>query len=180
MRRRGAQYWLWLNKRLPAKTYEDELNDGRQIEVQARITPAGMTQVFIGVYDAGGGAVFEGFQDRSFREPLACALKWGSLRAREIVLETQPFVAPHRPQLTLSPLITDEAILALRRMEMTDSERLKIKASDALAEYRAAHSAMLDLMRSTTSVDPQVWTESRERLRQAIDRRVWVQRGYLP
>ncbi|WP_137806403.1 hypothetical protein [Pseudomonas sp. G(2018)] len=179
MRRRGAQFWLWLNKRLPVKTYEDVLNDGRQIEVQARITLEGMTQVFIGIYDASGGAMFEAFSDRGFREPLASALKWGARRARELVLETEPFVAPHRAQLTLSPLITDEAVLALRRMEMTDSERLKIKASDAQAEYHAAHSAMLELMRSTTSVDPLVWSEHRERLRQAIDRRVWVQRGYL-
>ncbi|MNP37606.1 hypothetical protein D3C76_1310640 [compost metagenome] len=80
--------------------------------------------------------------------------------------------------MTLSTVITDETVLALRRLEMTDGERLKIMAGDALDEYRAAQSAMLELMRSP-KVDPQVWAEHSERLRQAIDRRVSVQRGYL-
>lgn len=178
MRHRGAQFWLWLNKRLPVKTYEDVLGDGRQIEVQARITPQGMTQVFIGIYAAEGAAICEEFHDRGLREPFALALKWGGQRARAILLETQPFIAPHRAQLTLSTVITDETVLALRRLEMTDGERLKIMAGDALDEYRAAQSAMLELMRSP-KVDPQVWAEHSERLRQAIDRRVSVQRGYL-
>lgn len=180
MRHRGAKYWLWLNNRLPVKTFEDSLNDGRQIEVQARITQEGMTQVFIGIYDGRGVVVYEDVQERSFREPLASALKWGARRAREIIVDMQPFAAPHRPQLTLSAVIADEAILALRRMEMTESQRLKIRADDALAEYQAAQKAMLELMRSTTRVDPQVWAEHQERLRQAIDRRIWVQRSYLP
>jgi hypothetical protein len=180
MRHRGAKFWLWLNKQLPVKTYEDALNDGRQIEVQARITLEGMTQVFIGIYDSRGVVVYEDFQDRSFREPLVSALRWGASRAREVILEMQPFSAPHRPQVTLSAVIVDDAILALRRMEMTESQRLKVRTDDAVAEYRAAHAAMLELMRSTTSVDPQVWAEHQERLRQAIDRRIWAQRSYLP
>lgn len=179
MRHRGAKFWLWLNRRLPVKTFEDVLPDGRQIEVQARITQEGMTQVFIGIYDAKGVVVFEEFDDRGIREPLVSALNWGTLRARAIVLETQRFVAPHRPQLTLSAVIADETVLALRRMEMTECQKLKIKAEDAQAEYRAAHSAMLELMRLTTGVDPKVWAEHQERLRQAIDRKVWIQRGYL-
>ena len=67
MRHRGAQFWLWLNKRLPVKTYEDVLGDGRQIEVQARITPQGMTQVFIGIYAANGSSICEEFHVRSLR-----------------------------------------------------------------------------------------------------------------
>ena len=178
MRHRGAQFWLWLNKRLPVKSYEDVLGDGRQIEVQARITLQGMTQVFIGIYAANGSSICEEFHDRSLREPFALALQWGGQRARAILLETQPFIAPHRAQLTLSTIITDETVLALRRLEMSKYERLKIMADDAQAEYTAALSAMLELMRSP-KVDPQVWDEHSERLRQAIDRRVCVQRSYL-
>lgn len=179
MHHRGTGFWLWVNKRLPAKTYVDELNDGRHVEVQARITSQRMTQVFIGIYEANGTVAHEEFHDRGLREPLAFALKWGVRRARQLVLDMQPYSAPHRPQLTLSPIITDETVLALRRMEMTDHQRLKLKVEDALAEYLAAKSAMLDLMRSA-KVDPEVWAEQSERLRQAIDRRIWVQRGYLP
>jgi hypothetical protein len=91
----------------------------------------------------------------------------------------QPFTAPHRPQLTLSTVIADETVLALRRMELTECQRRKIRSDDARAEYQAAQAAMLELMRSTTTVDPKVWAEHQDRLRQAIDRRIWVQRSYL-
>jgi hypothetical protein len=63
-------------------------------------------------------------------------------------------------------------------MEMTERERLKIRTDDALSEYLAAKAAMLDLMRAP-KVDPGVWADHKERLRQAIDRRVCVQRAYL-
>jgi hypothetical protein len=179
MRHRGAKFWLWLNNRLPVKIYEDALNDGRQIEVHSRITQEGMTQDFIGIYDNRGGVMFEDFQDRGFREPLASALKWGASWAREVILDMQPFTAPHRPQLTLSTVIADESILALRRMELTESQRRKIRFDDARAEYQAAQAAMLELMRSTNTVDPKVWAEHQNRLREAIDRRIWVQRSYL-
>lgn len=94
------------------------------------------------------------------------------------MLETQAFVAPHRVQLSLGPVITDESVLALRCMEMTERERLKLKSDDAWIEYQAAKASVLTLMRST-KVDPRVWAEQKERLRQAIDRRACVQRGYL-
>jgi hypothetical protein len=105
-------------------------------------------------------------------------LKWGAQRARELVADSQAFVAPHRVQLTLAPVITDEPTLALRRMEMTERERLKIRSEDAWSEYLAAKAAMLELMRAT-KVDPGVWADHKERLRQAIDRRISVQRAYL-
>ncbi len=105
-------------------------------------------------------------------------MKWGAQRAREIVADTQEFVAAHRVQLTLSPVITDEPELALRRMEMTERESLKLRSEDAWSEYLVAKEAMLALMRST-KVDPNVWADHKDRLRQAIDRRACVQRAYL-
>jgi hypothetical protein len=178
MRRRGAQFWLWTNTRLPLHTHEEVLNDGVHIEVQARVNHGGITQVFVGVYGSNGWAIGEEFYDRRVGEHHCTALKWGTQRAREIVAGTQGFVAPHRVQLTLSTVITDESVLALRRMEMTERERLKIRSEDAWAEYRAAKAAMLTLMRST-KVDPGMWADHKERLRQAIDRRACVQRAYL-
>lgn len=81
-------------------------------------------------------------------------------------------------QLALSPVITDEPELALRRMEMTERESLKLRSDDAWSEYLGAKAAMLVLMRST-KVEPRVWADHKERLRQAIDRRACVQRAYL-
>ncbi|MVV51565.1 hypothetical protein EJA72_25460 [Pseudomonas sp. PB120] len=179
MRRRGAKFWLWTNSRLPLHTHEEVLGDGVQVDVQARLNNEGVTQVFIGIYDVNGYVIGEEFHDRCAGEYCCVALKWGAHRARELVADTQAFVAPHRVQLTLGTVITDEPTRALRRMEMSDRERLKLRSEDAWAEYVAAKIAMLELMRAT-KVDPQVWTDHKERLRQAIDRRVCVQRGYLP
>ncbi len=78
----------------------------------------------------------------------------------------------------MSPVITDESELALRRMEMTERESLKLRSDDAWSEYLAAKTAMLALMRST-KVDPKVWADHKARLWQAIDRRACVQRAYL-
>ncbi|MET0847944.1 MAG: hypothetical protein ABWY46_17295 [Pseudomonas sp.] len=178
MRHRGAQFWLWTNTRLPHHIHEEVLSDGVQVEVQARVGQEGMTQVFIGIYADSGWAMCEEFHNRGAEEYYCIALKWGAQRARELVADTQAFVAPHRVQLTLDPVITDETTLALRRMEMTERERLKIRSEDAWSEYLAAKDAMLALMR-TTKVDPTVWADHKERLRQAIDRRVSVQRAYL-
>lgn len=178
MRRRGARFWLWTNTRLTLHTHEETLASGVQIEVQARISLEGVTQVFIGVYGASGWAICEESHDRRGTEHYGNALKWGAQRAREIVADTQAFVAPHRVQLTLSPVIADESVRALRRMEMSDRERLKIRSADAWSEYLDAKSAMLLLMRAT-KVDPKTWADHKERLRQAIDRRASVQRAYL-
>ena len=178
MRRRGAKFWLWTNTQLPLHIHEEVLSNGVHIEVQARVSHGGITQVFIGVYGANGWAVGEEVHDRHAGEHYCVALKWGAQRAREIVADTQEFVAPHRVQLTLSPVITDEPELALRRMEMTERESLKLRSEDAWSEYLAAKEAMLALMRST-KVDPKVWADHKERLKQAIDRRACVQRAYL-
>ena len=178
MRRRGTKFWLWTNMQLPLHTHEEVLSNGLHIEVQARVSHEGITQVFIGVYGTHGWAVCEESHDRHAGEHYCAALKWGAQRAREIVADTLEFVAPHRVQLTLSPVITNEPELALRRMEMSERESLKLRSADAWSEYMAAKAAMLELMRST-KVDPKVWTDHKERLRQAIDRRACVQRAYL-
>lgn len=178
MRRRGAKYWLWINRRLPLYTHEEVLGDGVQIEVQARVSLEGITQVFIGVYDTEGWVICEEFHDRQGAEHGCLALKWGAQRAREIVIDSRKFVAPHKAQLSLSTVITDESVRALRRMEINEHDALRLKSSDAWSEYMAAKAAMLELMRST-KVDAKEWAEHKERLKQAIDRRVCVQRAYL-
>ncbi|WP_085690555.1 MULTISPECIES: hypothetical protein [unclassified Pseudomonas] len=178
MRRRGAQYWLWVDKRMPGKTHEDFLSDGRQIEVQARLTSQRMTQVFVGIYTAEGAAVCEAFQERLAGDTLSSAIEWGVQCARQIIVASEVFKAPHLPQFTLSPVILDDTKMALRRMEMCELERLKLQSQDAWEEYLAAKEAMLDLMRRPTVAD-NVWAEHKDRLQQAIDRRASIPRTYL-
>lgn len=178
MRRRSAQYWLWVNSRLPGRNHEEILDDGTHVEVQARINHQSVTQVFVCVYRPNGAVWVEQFHDRSMREPLCQALEWGLGRAREIVAGTSGFKAPHKIQTTLGPLIKDECALALRRMDMSDEERLRLKARDAWAEYVNAKQAMLALMRSAR-VDADVWEEQKRRLREAIDRRASLARASL-
>ncbi|MFY0727197.1 hypothetical protein [Pseudomonas sp. NFX15] len=179
MRRRGPQFWLWVNNRLPTRIHDERLKDGRQVEVQVRVTFSGEVQTFIGIYANNGALMHEEFHDRRFFERLGTALNWGVQRARSILLESQPFCAPHHAQLTLGPVISDATVLALRRMEMTAHEERQLKMQDANVEYVAAKSAMLALMR-TCSVEIGVWEAHRARLQQAIDRRVNVLRTYLP
>ncbi|SDB45729.1 hypothetical protein [Pseudomonas sp. NFACC13-1] len=170
MRRRSAQYWLWVNSRLPGRDHEELLEDGTQVEVQARINLQGMTQVFVGVHRPSAQVWVEEFYDRTLHEPLAQALEWGLDRARDIIAGETCFRAPHKIQMTLGPLIQDECALALRRMEMSDEERRSLKARDAWSEYVSAKEAMLALMRSPR-VDANVWEAQKRRLREAIDRR---------
>ncbi|MFY0729846.1 hypothetical protein J1D76_13880 [Pseudomonas sp. NFX15] len=178
MRHRGPQYWLWVNKRFPTRIHDERLKDGRLVEVQARVTLNREVQTFVGIYADNGALMHEEFHEQQGAERLEIALSWGIQRARSILLENEPFCAPHRPQLTLGPVIADETELALRRMEMTDHEERKLKMRDANAEYAAAKSAMLVLMRSS-SIDPGSWDAHRVRLQQAIDRRVNVLRNFL-
>lgn len=178
MRHRGAKFWLWTDNRLPLHIHEEVLSDGMQVEVRARVSHEGGTQVFVGIYDDHGIMLREESHDRARDEPCCDALRWGAQRAGEIMADTQGFVAPHRVQLTLGPVITDESVLALRRMEMSERERFKLSCEDAWSEYLAAKAAMLNLMRAQ-KVDPKIWADHKERLKQAIDRRVCVQRAYL-
>ncbi|WP_338581505.1 hypothetical protein [Pseudomonas sp. MAG733B] len=178
MRRRGPQFWLWVNKQFPTRIHEERLRDGRRVEIQSRVTHNKQVQIFVGIYHENGAPMREEFHDRPSSERLNSALSWGLQRARTILVESEPFCAPHRPQLTLGPVITDDAVLALRRMEMTKEEQRKLNMLDANAEYTAATLAMLTLMRSA-SVDFDVWEAHRVRLQQAIDRRVNLLRTYL-
>jgi len=88
MRRRGAKFWLWTNTRLPLHTHEEVLGSAVHIEVQARVSQDGITQVFIGVYATNGWAICEEFHDRLMSEHYCVALKLGAQRAREIVADS--------------------------------------------------------------------------------------------
>lgn len=173
MRRRGTQYWLWSNTQLQVRSHEEVLPDGTQVDVQARISRKQVIQVFVGVYDRDGAPLVEEFHDRDERSSLANALAWGCARAQGLLSHVTAFRAPHRIQLTLGVVLDDPCTLALRRMDMSEDEALRLKRQDAWNEYLNAKHAVQTLMRST-SVDREVWEHQKRRLRDAIDRRAWL------
>lgn len=170
MRRRGAEFWLWSNSQLHGRSHDEVLPDGTQVEVQARFNREQVTQVFIGVYTCDGTPLAEEFYDREGHPTLAKALAWGCTRAQAILTTVSEFRAPHRIQLTVGVVVDDPCELALRHMEMSADESLRLKRRDAWDEYLDAKQAVLDMMRSS-KVDSEVWETQKRRLRNAIDRR---------
>ncbi|QJI40953.1 hypothetical protein HKK52_08485 [Pseudomonas sp. ADAK2] len=170
MRHRGTQYWLWSNRQLHGRNHEEVLPDGTQIDIQARFNREQMTQVFIGVYAVDGAPLAEEFYDRESHPTLVKALEWGCARAQAILNTMTAFRAPHRIQLTLGVVLDDPCALALRHMEMSDEEALRLKRQDAWDEYLKAKQAVLEMMRAD-KVDSEIWERQKRRLRDAIDRR---------
>jgi len=178
MRRRGAQYWLWSNSQLHGLSHDEVLPDGTQIEVQARLNRDRVMQVFVGVYARDGAARAEEFHDRADGECLAQTLEWGCAKAQAIVSGSGAFRAPHRIQQMLGVVQDDPCAVALRQMDMSEEELIRLKSQDAWDEYLSAKQAMLALMR-LTKVDHQEWETQKRRLRDAIDRRAALRRSYL-
>jgi hypothetical protein len=129
-----------------------------------------VTQVFIGIYARDGAALVEEFHDHEDSPPLAQALAWGCTRAQAMLATVTAFRAPHRIQATLGVVVDDPCELALRQMEMTDEEALRLKRGDAWTEYLNAKLAVQASMRAS-KVDSEVWECQKRRLRDAIDRR---------
>ncbi|MNJ51889.1 hypothetical protein D3C77_472040 [compost metagenome] len=95
MRTRGTAYWEWADPSLHCRTHEEELRDGSTIDVQVRLSRAGVTQLFIGVYSASGMALYEEGMDCRSSESMTRALAWGVGKARHIAEAGVP-VAPMR------------------------------------------------------------------------------------
>ncbi|WP_371316891.1 hypothetical protein [Pseudomonas putida] len=81
---RGDVYWDWADPTLHHRSYEESLDDGSYLDVQVRLSRAGFTQLFIGVYAPSGTAVHEEAFDSRPGEPMTKALTWGVSRARHI------------------------------------------------------------------------------------------------
>jgi hypothetical protein len=98
MMRRGSTYWLWADCELHCRSYDEVVSDGTIIDVQARISRKGRTQLFIGVYDKNGAPLFEEAHESLPNDTMTTALAWGVNRARGIaagncVLSAQSHVA---------------------------------------------------------------------------------------
>lgn len=59
MRIRGSAFWAWADPTLYTRIYSEEFDDGTHLDVQVRLSSAGSTQLFIGVYAATGMALYE-------------------------------------------------------------------------------------------------------------------------
>ena len=82
MMRRGSKYWIWADCELHCRSHDEVLSDGTLIDVQARVSRKGRTQLFIGVYDKNSAPVFEEAHDYLPNDTMTTALAWGVGRAR--------------------------------------------------------------------------------------------------
>lgn len=84
MRLRGDVFWAWADPELHSRTHDETLNDGTFIDVQVRLSRAGETQMFIGIYAPDGMALHEEAVDPRPGESMTRALAWGVGRARQL------------------------------------------------------------------------------------------------
>lgn len=90
MKIRGDVFWSWADPTLHHRSHDENLEDGRVIDVQVRLSRTGNTQMFIGVYAASGMAVLEEAFDSRPGESMTTALAWGVGRARKVASESAP------------------------------------------------------------------------------------------
>ncbi|HDS1727680.1 TPA: hypothetical protein QEM47_000392 [Pseudomonas putida] len=90
MRIRGDVFWAWADPTLHHRTHNETLDGGTYIDIQVRLSRTGSTQMFIGVYAAGGMAIHEEAFDARPGESMTRALAWGVGRARRVATDTIP------------------------------------------------------------------------------------------
>ena len=83
MRHRGQKYWDWADLELHSRSHDERLSDGTLINVQVRLSTAGVT--FFGVYNKEGTMLLEESFDSRPGETMTQAMEWGLARARELI-----------------------------------------------------------------------------------------------
>ena len=87
---RGDVFYAWIDPALHCRTYDEVLDDGTNIDVKVRLSRAGNTQLFIGVYDASGEALHEESFATRPGESMSRALLWGIDRAQKLASSAAP------------------------------------------------------------------------------------------
>jgi hypothetical protein len=82
MRQRGEKYWEWVDAHQHNRSHAEELPNGKEIDVGVRLSSSGAIQMFIGVYDRSGEAIFEEYVRKADADSLSDALLTGVERAR--------------------------------------------------------------------------------------------------
>lgn len=91
MKRRGETYRQWCNPILHHQIHEETLDTGACLEVQARLSRTGATQLFIGVYRADGSMMSEQAFFQCPGETMSRAMVWGVGYARRVATEGKAF-----------------------------------------------------------------------------------------
>lgn len=89
MRIRGENFWSWADSPMPARTNDEILTNGNQIDVQARLSRTGDTQLFLGVYDRAERMIVEEAYESLPGKTITKALIFGTQRARTIGAQGQ-------------------------------------------------------------------------------------------
>lgn len=80
---RGEIFWQWADPSLHHRTHVEIMENGVAIDVQARLSRTGATQLFIGIYAKHGQALYEEAFLKRPGETMTRALLWGVGKARE-------------------------------------------------------------------------------------------------
>lgn len=97
MKKRGETYRQWYDPILHHQTHEEALDNGTCLEVQARLSRTGATQLFIGVYRADGSLICERAYSQRAGETVSRALVWGVGYARRVAVEGKMKTSSLRP-----------------------------------------------------------------------------------
>lgn len=95
MRNRGKIYWEWANSALHSRNYDERLPCGTLINIQARLSPENVTQLFLGIYGKKGVLLLEEVHPDCRGQKLSAAMAWALKRAHDWVAKAFP--APKAP-----------------------------------------------------------------------------------
>lgn len=88
MRNRGQVYWEWANPELHFRNQDERLPCGSLINIQARISKEGVTQLFYGIYGVKGLALHEEYHPACEGQTISTAMAWARQRALQWAAET--------------------------------------------------------------------------------------------
>lgn len=182
--KRGGQFWLWADCLLQATGHKAQLQQGNTIDVQARTSREGHTQLFIGVYGAGGLALCEEYYPKLPDDTVEQAINWGIRRCEVLIERATPFTAPYRINAQLkAPLIATAGDPSLRSSKETDDDERRREAflaasKKARTEYAEAKAALFSVMRDSNADDCTI-TRHVRRWHDAVDLWVSLPRQYI-
>lgn len=85
MRMRGSEYYRWADSQLPNLSQVEEYGASKYIDIVARLSRNGITQVFLGVYDTTGAMLFEEYNESLVDQDVSQGINWGLERAKAFV-----------------------------------------------------------------------------------------------
>lgn len=94
MPNRGSKFWEWADCALHHRSHDEKLSNGTTIDVQARLSRDGHTQMFMGVYGPDGALLAEEYYSCLQNETISHALVRGAERARFFATSANLVAAP--------------------------------------------------------------------------------------